>query len=96
MVSLELAMILQGRADSFVFEVFFNENQENRNSPTEYEGIIDLNNDLHPEEQMDEIIQLGDASHECTGAKPIENREFRRTARQAILGMARVVSGKSK
>ncbi|KAM7462745.1 hypothetical protein LguiA_030866 [Lonicera macranthoides] len=95
-VSLELALALQERVDSFVFEDFVTENQENSISPLENEGTANLQNNLQPQDQMDEIVQPGDARNEHPRAKPIKKTALTRIVRQALLGTARVISGKSE
>ncbi|KAM7466819.1 hypothetical protein LguiB_014381 [Lonicera macranthoides] len=95
-VSLELALALQERVDSFIYKEFSNDNEEHPNSPTENEGLNDLNNDSHPEEQMDEIIQLGHGRNEHPHGKPTKNRELKRIVRKAFKGMAQAISGKSR
>ncbi|KAM7466766.1 hypothetical protein LguiB_014328 [Lonicera macranthoides] len=95
-VSLELALALQERVDSFVFEEFFTENQENSISALENEGTANLQNNLQPQDQMDEITQQGDARNEHPREKPVKKMALTRIVRQALLGTARVISGKSE
>ncbi|KAM7462744.1 hypothetical protein LguiA_030865 [Lonicera macranthoides] len=92
-VSLELALALQERVDSFVFEDFFTENQENSISALENEGTANLQNNLQLQDQMDEITQRGDARNEHPREKPIKKTALTRIVRQALLGTARVISG---
>ncbi|KAM7466770.1 hypothetical protein LguiB_014332 [Lonicera macranthoides] len=71
-VSLEVALALQERVDSFAFEDIFTENKDNPNFSLKNECIVNPQNDFQLQDQMDEIMHPDDARNEHPRAKPVK------------------------